>query len=218
MTSLWENKTVLITSGPTREYLDPIRFLTNASSGRMGWALARQARRLGARVTVISGPSPDSPPQGIRVVPVVTALQMHRAALKFCPQADVVIAAAAVSDWRLPAALVHKIQRTPKNLRLTLKPNPDIIRAVSRRRKSSRSGLKQVLIGFALETRRPLASAREKMKRKGLDMIVVNDSSALSARRSRAAVLNRRGGIRKLPVQSKQATARAIFQEIRKFL
>lgn len=217
MSRTWKNKNVLITSGPTREFLDPVRYLSNASSGRMGWALAREARRLGARVTVVSGPVCLPPPPGVRVVPVMTALQMHRAALKLCSRADIVIAAAAVSDWRFSRTLGRKIKRTPRLLRLTLRPNPDIIKAVSRRRLMP-GGRRQVVVGFALETSRLAARAREKMARKGLDMIVVNGIEALDDAKSQATILNRFGAARALRRQSKMATARAILKEVGKII
>ncbi|MBI4062195.1 MAG: bifunctional 4'-phosphopantothenoylcysteine decarboxylase/phosphopantothenoylcysteine synthetase, partial [Elusimicrobia bacterium] len=121
-------RAVLITSGPTREHLDPVRFLTNASSGAMGWALAAAARAAGARVAVVSGPSVLAPPRGVFVAPVTSALEMRRETLRRARAACVVIGAAAVSDWRAPRAAAHKLKRSASPLRLTLVPNPDIIK------------------------------------------------------------------------------------------
>ena len=216
MKPFWHDKTVLITSGPTREYLDPIRFLTNASSGRMGWELAKAARKLGARVIVVSGPVSLPPPSGVRVVPVVTAMEMRREALRLCRRADVVIAAAAVSDWSFPSQARHKIKRTGALLRVTLKPNPDIIQEISRRRPS---GSSQVLAGFALETRRRLASAREKMIRKGLDLIVANGPASLGGGVSQAEIISKGNGKpRVLQSSSKAVVASAVLEEIGRLL
>ncbi|MBI5629591.1 MAG: hypothetical protein HY921_01770 [Elusimicrobia bacterium] len=199
---------LLITSGPTREFLDPIRFMTNASSGRMGWALARQAIKRGARVTVVSGPSCVPAPKGVEVVRVLTGLDMLREVLARLPGADLVIGAAAVSDWRFAARRAHKIKRGPEPLRLTLIPNPDIIKAVAGR-KSSQG--RPIVVGFALQTRAGLEAAREKMRRKGLDLVVFNGPSSLGGDRSKASILRRDGWVRSLPEQSKDALARAIL-------
>ncbi len=212
MSSVWKNRTVLITSGPTREFLDPIRFLSNASSGRMGYALAAEARRLGARVWVVSGPSLLPPPRGVRVIAVVTALQMRRRVLALAAKADVVIAAAAVSDWRFAARASRKLRRSGP-LRLTLIPNPDIIKEVGRRRTSPR----QVLVGFALETTSGLKAVRAKMEKKGLDLIVANGPSSLAGGRSRAVILGR-SGARALPEMSKRLAARAVLREVGRLL
>lgn len=206
----WRGRRVLITSGPTREYLDPIRFLSNASSGRMGFALARQARRRGAAVTVVSGPCPARLPAGVRVILVVSALEMRRRVLALCGRSDVVIAAAAVSDYRLRSPAAHKLRRWSRPLRLTLIPNPDIIKEVGLRRRPG-----QVLAGFALESRPGLSAARRKMRDKGLDLIVANGPSSLGANRSRAVLLRRDGVVRALPALSKDALAGRILEEIR---
>ena len=205
----WKNKTVLITSGPTREYLDPIRFLTNASSGRMGFALAQEAKRLGAKVLVVSGPCSLKPPRGVRVFSVVTALEMYRQALSLCEEADVVIAAAAVSDWRFESVARHKIKKLSCPLNLTLRPNPDIIKAVREHRRRT----SQVLVGFALETHQGLRSARDKMRRKGLDLIVANGPASLAGSRSKAVILSREGKVKVLPLWPKQRIARALLKE-----
>lgn len=214
MKPFWHDKTVLITSGPTREYLDPIRFLTNASSGRMGWELAKAARKLGARVIVVSGPVSLPPPSGVRVVPVVTAKEMGREALRFCRRADVVIAAAAVSDWSFAGQARHKIKRSGASLTVVLKPNPDIVAEIARRRRTG-----QVIAGFALETRRRLASAREKMIRKGLDLIVANGPASLGGRVSQAEIISKSNGKpRVLSFSSKASVARAVLAEIGRLL
>ena len=171
---------VLITSGPTREFLDPIRFLTNSSSGAMGFALAAAARRLGARVTVVSGPTALAAPPGVAVVPVETALQMRREVLKRSRRAALVIGAAAVSDWRFARRATHKVKRGPRPPRLTLIANPDIIKDAASLRRPG-----QVFVGFALETRRAEEHARRKLARKGLDLVVANGPGNLASARAR---------------------------------
>ncbi len=197
---------VLITSGPTREYLDPVRFLSNASSGAMGFALAAAAREMGAKVTVISGPTALTAPRGVAVVPVVTALEMRRETLKRSRAAALVIGAAAVSDWRFSNENTskHKIKRKPGLLRLTLVPNPDIIKDAASLRRPG-----QVFVGFALETRRAAAHARMKLVRKGLDLIVANGPANLASGRARATLVSR-SFVRRIPEGSKARVARAI--------
>jgi phosphopantothenoylcysteine decarboxylase/phosphopantothenate--cysteine ligase len=205
-------RTVLITSGPTREFLDPVRFLTNASSGAMGFALATAARAFGADVTVISGPTNLEPPPGIRVVPVVTATQMHRETLRRVRAANVIIGAAAVSDWRVAKVKAHKIKRNQSPLRLTLIPNPDIIKDAAARRRPG-----QIFVGFALETRRAEAYARGKLANKGLDLVVANGPASLSSGRI-AATLVAKGWTRRLPPGPKARVAKVVIAEITRLL
>lgn len=201
-------RAVLITSGPTREHLDPVRYLTNASSGAMGFALAAAAKAAGARVTVVSGPVSLPAPRGVTVVPVVSALEMRRETLKRSRAADVVIGAAAVSDWRLPSVARHKIKRSPKSVRLTLVPNPDIIKDAAARRRPG-----QVFVGFALETRRAVEHARGKLIRKGLDLVVANGPESLASGRI-AATLVARASTRRLAPGPKSSVAKSVVAEI----
>jgi phosphopantothenoylcysteine decarboxylase/phosphopantothenate--cysteine ligase len=207
-----KGRTVLITSGPTREHLDPVRFLTNASSGAMGFALAAAARASGARVLVVSGPTALPDPAGVKVVRVVTALEMRRETLKRSRAAAAVIGAAAVSDWRLARPAKHKIKRSPSAVRLTLIPNPDIIKDAAARRRPG-----QVFVGFALETRRAEEHARLKLERKGLDLVVANGPSTLASGRIRATLVGR-GWKRRLPEAPKAAVARTVVAEITRLL
>ncbi len=197
-------RSVLITSGPTRESLDPVRYLTNASSGAMGFALAAAARKLGARVCVVSGPATAAAPRGVEVVPVVTGVQMLRAVRARARRADLVIAAAAVSDWRFSRVARHKLKRRAGLLRLTVVPNPDIIRDAASRRRPG-----QVFVGFALETRRAAQYARAKLVAKGLDLVVANGPENLASGRARA-ILVTRDAARAVPEGTKARVARAI--------
>jgi phosphopantothenoylcysteine decarboxylase / phosphopantothenate---cysteine ligase len=168
---------IVITAGPTREPLDPVRYLSNHSSGKMGYALAEAAARLGARVTLISGPVALPTPAGVERLDVETALQMHEAAQRLTGDCDLFIGCAAVADFRAAAAAEHKIKKREGEDGLTLKlvKNPDIIAEVASRRDATRR--RPFVVGFAAETRDLEAYARDKLTRKGLDMVVANDVS-----------------------------------------
>jgi phosphopantothenoylcysteine decarboxylase/phosphopantothenate--cysteine ligase len=164
-----KGKKVLITAGPTREHLDPVRFISNPSSGKMGYALARACLSRGARVTLISGPVALTPPPGLRTVRVESALQMFKAARAAFSGCDVFIASAAVSDYRPARASKSKIKKDSPGgrfLRLTL--NPDILQKLSR----AKGG--RLLVGFAAETGSVLENARGKLRNKKLDLMVAN--------------------------------------------
>lgn len=170
-------KHVVITAGPTREALDPVRYLTNHSSGKMGYALADAALEQGARVTLISGPVALSTPAGAEAVAVESAAEMHAAALRLAPGADVFIGCAAVSDYRAAETAAHKLKKTDNDdtLTLTLIKNPDIIAEVAALEVAQRP---PVVVGFAAETQDVERYAANKLARKALDMIVANDVSA----------------------------------------
>ncbi|MGQ0657239.1 MAG: bifunctional phosphopantothenoylcysteine decarboxylase/phosphopantothenate--cysteine ligase CoaBC [Chromatiales bacterium] len=162
---------VLITAGPTREPIDPVRYISNRSSGRMGYALARACAEAGAAVTLVSGPVHISAPAGIALVSVTTAEEMARAVMTRVEDADVLIATAAVADYRCAGAAAQKIKKSDTELTLTLIPNPDILTQVSQH------APRPFTIGFAADTEQVLARAREKLQRKSLDMIAANDVS-----------------------------------------
>src|SRR5690554_2449735 len=166
---------VTITAGPTREPLDPVRYLSNHSSGKMGYALAEAAAALGARVTLISGPVSLPCPAGVARIEVETALEMHEAAQRLAPESDLFIGCAAVADYRAESAAEHKIKKVEgeEGLVLRLVKNPDIIAGVAALPAESRP----LVVGFAAETRDVERYARDKLARKGLDMIVANDVS-----------------------------------------
>jgi phosphopantothenoylcysteine decarboxylase/phosphopantothenate--cysteine ligase len=164
-----ENERVLVTAGPTCEDLDPVRFLTNRSSGRMGYALAEAAARRGAHVILISGPVFLDTPSGVERVDVRSTEQMHRAVLANLDRATVVIMAAAVADYRPVTPMVNKLKRGRERLNIELEPTVDILADVSRHRGG------QLLIGFAAETEQLVEHARRKLKEKSADLIVAND-------------------------------------------
>src|SRR5579859_901714 len=163
-------ETVLITAGPTREKIDPVRYLTNRSSGRMGYALAEAALRRGARVLLVSGPTSLTPPGAAEVTRVESTEEMRDAVLKLLPQATVVIKTAAVADYRPKSAQPQKIKRSGP-MSLELEATPDILKELSFKKSS------QIVVGFAAETENVLENARQKLVGKNLDAIVVNDVS-----------------------------------------
>lgn len=200
---------LLITAGPSREPLDPIRYLSNRSSGKMGYALARRARRRGAQVTLISGPTWLAPPPGVRLIPVMTAAEMREAVLKEFPNATAVLMAAAVADYHLETFVPKKIKRGEGPIQLSLKPNPDILRELGTRKNG------QVLIGFAAETEAVVDNAKRKLREKNLDLIVANDvterGSGFEGDTNVATLVDRQGGVHPLPLMSKEELADRIY-------
>ncbi len=203
----------LITAGPTREYLDDVRYLSNASSGRMGFALARAALGAGQDVHLVAGPLELAPPKGARVTPVVSALDMERVVRSSSKEADIVIMAAAVSDFRPAFRVQGKIKRSGPGarggrMRLELVENPDILASLGRRR--SRKG--QFLVGFALEKEKILENGREKLRAKGVDLLVVNRVEVIGKDRTRLWILDREGREEEWPELSKAAAAKRLVK------
>ncbi len=166
----FSGETVLITAGPTREKIDPVRYLTNRSSGRMGYAIVEAALRRGARALLVTGPTSLNPPGAAEVTRVESAEEMRDAVLKLLPQASIVIKTAAVSDYRLKAEAGQKLKRTA-SMTLELEATPDILKEISLNKSA------QIVVGFAAETENVLENARQKLVSKNLDAIVVNDVS-----------------------------------------
>src|SRR5580692_6952369 len=164
-----QGKTILVTAGPTREALDPVRFLSNRSSGKMGYSLAEAALHRGARVILVSGPTDLKIPEAADWIPVSTAEEMRRAVRERAPESDIVVMAAAVADYRPAAAHATKIKRGDGPFTLELEPTPDILAELGREKGS------RILIGFAAETNNVAENARGKLLRKAADMIVAND-------------------------------------------
>jgi phosphopantothenoylcysteine decarboxylase/phosphopantothenate--cysteine ligase len=162
-------ETVLVTAGPTCEDLDPIRFLTNRSSGKMGYAVAEAAQRRGATVILVSGPTELSPPAGVEWIPVRTTEEMHRAVLECAAEATVVVMAAAVADYRPVAPQTKKIKRGEGRLTIALEQTPDILADLGRQKGS------RILVGFAAETDHVAENARKKLATKPVDLVVAND-------------------------------------------
>jgi phosphopantothenoylcysteine decarboxylase/phosphopantothenate--cysteine ligase len=166
-----ERETVLVTAGPTQEPIDPVRFIGNRSSGKMGYALAEAAVRRGARTILVSGPTALRPPDGVEFVAVRTAEEMRDAVLARLPAATIVIKAAAVADYRPAASSAQKIKKHQARLALQLEPTPDILAEVARQKGT------RIVVGFAAETEALIEHARAKLQRKNLDLVVANDVS-----------------------------------------
>jgi phosphopantothenoylcysteine decarboxylase/phosphopantothenate--cysteine ligase len=209
-------RSVVVTAGGTREAIDPVRFIGNRSSGKMGYALAFAARDRGADVTLIHGPTALAPPYGVADVAVASAEQMENAVLESTLATDALIMAAAVADYRPPSAAEQKIKKQRESLRLELARTADILAAVAERR--SRSGHPRVVIGFAAETQDVIANAREKLTRKALSLIVANDvstaDSGFEAETNRVTLLDAAGGVEPLPLMSKAAVAEAVIDRL----
>jgi len=170
-----EGKTVLLTAGPTQEDLDPVRFLTNRSSGKMGYAVAEAAAQRGAKVILISGPTALETPAGVTRIDVRTAVEMLNAVQRHFAEATTAIFAAAVADYRPAEAAAHKIKKTGGEFTLRLEPNPDILATVARKKGD------RLIVGFAAETDRVAENARKKLQEKDADLIVANDVTAAGA-------------------------------------
>lgn len=209
----FSGRRVLVSAGPTREALDPVRYLTNRSSGRMGYAVAAAARRRGAAVTLVSGPTALACPRGVRRIDVTSASEMHEAMLSLAAASDVVVMVAAVADYRPAEAAPEKIKKKRgEPLALTLAENPDILAALG--------GLpgRRVLVGFAAETSDVVRHARDKLQRKRAHLIVGNDVTLPGAgfeTETNAAVLVDAGGERATGLVPKDALADLILDRVR---
>ena len=202
---------VLVTAGPTREPIDPVRYISNRSSGKMGYNIAAAALRRGAAVTLVSGPTILPPPAAATFVPVHTAEEMREAVLRHLSGTTIVIKAAAVADYRVRRPSETKI-KGKRDLTLELTPNPDILAEVA----AGRSGA--FVVGFAAETNDVAANARAKLEAKGIDLLVANDVSqagiGFDADDNEVLLIDRWGGTRALPRMAKSAVADAILSEI----
>jgi phosphopantothenoylcysteine decarboxylase/phosphopantothenate--cysteine ligase len=204
---------VLVTSGPTREPIDPVRYISNRSSGKMGQAVATAALRRGAEVILISGPTTLTPPAGAVYVPVQTAEDMREAALQHLERATIVIKAAAVADYRVRQPSATKIKsRKDEGLTLDLAANPDILKELAARKGRA------FLVGFAAETNDVRANAAAKLRAKGVDLLVANDVSVkgigFDAEDNQVTLLDRWGGAIDLPKMSKLEVADAILDRV----
>lgn len=215
---------ILVTAGPTREAIDRVRFISNASTGKMGYELARLAQRRGHRVILISGPTNILPPKGVEFVSANTALQMRDKVKQYFQRCDCLIMAAAVSDFRPRRVIKKKIKKadfrrasaTHRALRLELAENPDILLEMGKKKE------KRVLVGFALETENLIKNARAKLKKKNLDLIVANQltsqNSPFGDRRVKATIVSREGKIEKLTPSLKRDIAKVVLKRVEDYL
>lgn len=204
---------LVVSAGGTQEPLDPVRYLSNRSSGKMGYAIAEAARDRGATVILISAPTALIPPVGVELVPVASALQMCDAVLERASDADALIMTAAVADYRPAAAAEHKIKRGPESLTLKLVKNPDILSQV-------RGEL--IKVGFAAESEDLLPNATRKLEQKGLDLIVANDitaaDSGFAVDTNRVVLIDRSGEVQQLPLLPKSEVAHRILDKVSSLL
>ncbi|MGO8705765.1 MAG: phosphopantothenoylcysteine decarboxylase [Candidatus Brocadiia bacterium] len=194
----------IVTAGPTREHLDDVRFLTNASSGRMGYAIARAAAQRGHSVDLVTGPVSLPVPPGVRVHRVTSTQEMYEAAKKLFPRADCLIGAAAPADFTPVRRVRGKAKKAESSLALRLKPTIDILATLGRAKS------RQVIIAFALEVQSPLKNARLKLRRKNADAIVLNSPAAIGAPRSDATILLRSGARLEVRQATKQRLGRIL--------
>ncbi len=196
-----------MTAGPTREHIDPVRFISNESSGKMGFAIARAAAARGDQVTLIAGPVDQPTPEGVERIDVVSARDMHKAVREAFRDADVLFMCAAVGDWRPKRRLAGKWRKKDDGADsacLELVRNPDIVASVARTKGE------RLIVAFALETGDGLRRAQAKMRRKGTDYIVLNDASALSAARASVTILGKDGSVRRLRGRAKDRIAEVL--------
>ena len=205
---------ILVTAGPTREKIDPVRFISNYSTGRFGYAIAHEAERRGAAVTLVSGPTALPAPKGVKLVRVETALEMKKAVDAALPRVDCLIMAAAVSDWRVRHRADNKIKRSGAGT-LELIDNPDILLEAGKRKK------RPVLVGFALETEDLKRNALKKLKRKNLDIIIANrlgpGQGVFGNIRSNITIWDRFENQTVLRRKTKQETAKIVLDKVFQF-
>jgi phosphopantothenoylcysteine decarboxylase/phosphopantothenate--cysteine ligase len=206
---------LLVSAGPTREYLDPVRFVSNPSSGRMGYAVAEAARDRGAEVVLVSGPTCLKAPWGVEVVRVESALEMRQAILERYPWAKAVVMAAAVADYRPAEVLKDKEPKAEAEKTIRLVPNPDILKELGERKEG------RVLVGFAMETASGLERAQEKLRRKNLDLIALNwvnrEGVGFGSPENEVVLIARDGRVLELPRMEKRQVAHRILDLVKEF-
>jgi phosphopantothenoylcysteine decarboxylase/phosphopantothenate--cysteine ligase len=209
-----QGEEILVTAGPTQEPFDPVRFITNYSSGKMGYALAVMARRRGASVTLISGPTALPAPRGFEFIPVKTALEMRDAVLDRLEKSTVVIKAAAVADYRPAVCQATKIKKKAGPLNARLERNPDILTEIGKKKGN------RIIVGFAMESDHLVENARTKLMKKGMDFIVANDLTEAGAGfrtdTNIVRILDREGGDERFPLMDKLEVADIILDKIKK--
>lgn len=199
---------ILITAGPTREPIDAVRYLSNFSSGKMGYALASSAKARGHKVILVTGPVSQPLPKGAIVKQVETTSEMRGAVLKYLPSADCLIMAAAVSDYRPVEIIKGKLKKDKKVLNLKLIRNPDILKEVGAKFRN------KILVGFALETGNLLREAQKKLKEKNLDYVVANSPSAFGSDKTDVVILNQQGIAKRFRRSSKKTIADYILRTL----
>jgi phosphopantothenoylcysteine decarboxylase / phosphopantothenate---cysteine ligase len=214
--NLFSGKKILVTAGPTREPLDPVRFFTNRSTGKMGYAIAEEAARFGGEVILISGPTNLLDPKNVQVVRVETAQQMFENVMRYFDDVDIIIKAAAVADYRPKKVFVQKLKKQPGDYVIEMERTVDILKTLGERKN------KQVLVGFAAETENVEEYAKTKLKSKNLDMIVANnvkeEGAGFGVDTNIITIYRRDEKVTKLPLLSKKEAARSILREIQDYI
>lgn len=214
-----KGKRVLISAGPTWEMFDPVRFISNPSSGKMGYALATAAARRSAEVHLVSGPVSLLVPHGVYLHRVTTALEMHDIVKQMADRMDIIVMAAAVSDYRPSQTAGQKVKKTPGGQNITLVDNPDILAQLGQSKSKTKP---QILVGFAAETEKLIENAREKLEKKNLDFIVANDltqpGSGFGTDTNLVKIIDREGSVTELPCLSKEEVAERIWNRIEQLL
>jgi phosphopantothenoylcysteine decarboxylase/phosphopantothenate--cysteine ligase len=210
-------KRVLVSAGPTQEYFDPVRFISNPSSGKMGYSLADSASRRSAEVFLVTGPSSLDVPFGVETIQVTTALEMKDVVVGLAERMDVIIMAAAVGDYRPAHAAPQKIKKGSDELHITMVKNPDILAMLGRSKPQ-----RQVLVGFAAETEHLIENATQKLTRKNLDLIVANNlarpGAGFQCDTNEVKIIDREGGISEIPCMMKNEVADRIMDRIEQLL
>ena len=204
-----KGKKVLVTAGGTREHFDPIRYISNASSGQMGYALAKMAYALGGDVILISAPTCLKTPYGVKKVDVVSAVDMYETVLKYLPEVDVIIMNAAVADFRPKTFSKEKLKKAKENPVVELEANPDILKTIGEKKRKD-----QILIGFAAESSNLIENAKDKLKRKKLDVIVGNLLDVFSKETHKGIILFKDGKMVEIPPMDKESSALFILESI----
>ncbi len=212
----YQDLNVLVTAGPTREPLDPVRFLSNPSTGLMGYALARALSERGAKVTLVSGPAVHRVPAGVKKIDVTTADEMYSVVLDHYEESRLVIKAAAVSDFKPSTSAQHKTKKGDAAHSIKLVPNPDILLELGKQKGN------RILVGFAAETENIIGNAHDKLLQKNLDLIVVNNlkepGAGFAAPTNRVSIIDRSGTVEELPLLEKELLAHHILDRVVKLL
>lgn len=203
----------LITAGPTREYIDPVRFISNPSSGRQGFAIASEARKRGHNVILIVGPGTVEPPKETPLIRITTAEEMLKSVLQYKDWMDVLVMNAAVSDWKVVGKRRQKIKKkNVLNLRLSL--NPDILTYISRLKKQGKTKQGLLLVGFSIDTVELINNAKKKLKDKNLDIVVANPVDTFGSSATESVIIDKTGTIMKLPLMGKKQLASRLIKLI----
>ena len=209
-------KTVLVTAGPTHEAIDPVRVISNSSSGKMGYAVASAARRRGANVILISGPTSLPVPSGVRFISIKSASDMRREILKEVKKADVIIMTAAVSDFTPENYSEKKIKKEDtEGITVKLKKNPDILSEITSKLRNTQSAIRNpIIVGFALETDGIIKNAKKKLREKNLDFIVANSINGFGSNQNKVTIIDKKGNLYDIPQMSKDGVAEIILDKI----